>query len=229
MTNITCLVRLPRINQGKALHATSYDFYGRFLSLCFSFSSHAVRLDWQMWFAALGNPQSNLWFLNLIRKLLDNCRPVQHLVGDPKLLSGRKLVKIRAMLYHYDFTRLETEWNQGIPGTKLLNTTDWTRDIFRRPQQYWQRQFSRMYLNEVTQGESVLEHLSRYGYSGFCDPHMQCQIFRNRWCHLAFLVRKHNFHLVPILLLCMSSYLSYRRTKRVVHCQTRTMPKEKIQ
>ena len=183
-----------------------------------------------MWFAALGNPQSNLWFLNLIRKLLDNCHPVQHLVGDPKLLSGHRLVKIRARLYHYDFTRLETEWNRGIPGTKLINTTDWTHDIFRRPEQYWHRQFSRMYLSEVAQGDSGLEgHLSRYGYPSLCDPQIQCQVFRNRWCHFAFLIRKQNFHLVPILLLCMYSYLSYRRTKRMIQCQTRTLPTKKIQ
>ena len=98
-----------------------------------------------MWFAALGNPQSNLWFLNLILKLLDDCSPVKLLLGDSKLLRDRKLVKIRAKLYHYDFTRLDTEWSRAIPGVKLTNTTS----ILQRPDQYWYREFSRMYMGEV--------------------------------------------------------------------------------
>jgi hypothetical protein len=154
-----------------------------------------------MWFAALGNPQSNLWFLNLIQKLLDNCHPVQHLVGDSNLLrSGRTLVKVRAKLYHYDFTRLETEWNRGIPGVQLVNTTDWMRDLFRRPEQYWQRHFSRMYLDEIIKDDPGLEkYLSHYRYSRFCESQPKC---RTSWCRAASLIRKCNFHLVPILLLC---------------------------
>ena len=29
------------------------------------------RLDWQMWFAALGNFRQNLWFVGFVRRLLD--------------------------------------------------------------------------------------------------------------------------------------------------------------
>ena len=36
---------------------------------CFS-APHQPRLDWQMWFAALGNYQHNPWFLNLVYRLL---------------------------------------------------------------------------------------------------------------------------------------------------------------
>lgn len=100
------------------------------------------RLDWQMWFAALGTPQSSLWFLNLVKKLLDNCGPVQHLVGD-SVLRDKNLVKVRAKLYHYDFTRFDTEWNRDIPGAWVIsNATDWI------PTQYWNRRFVRMYLGE---------------------------------------------------------------------------------
>lgn len=173
-----------------------------------------------MWFAALGNPQSNLWFLNLIQKLLDNCHPVQHLVGDFNLLSGRKLVKVRAKLYHYDFTRLETEWNQGIPGVQLVHTTDWTRGLFQRPEQYWQRHFSRMYLDEISRDDPGLQkHLSGYGYSRFCDSKRNCH---NSWCHSALLIREYNFHLVPILLLC--AYLFHQGIVR--HRITRKSTKE---
>ena len=33
---------------------------------------HQPRLDWQMWFAALGSYQHNPWFLNLVYRLLMN-------------------------------------------------------------------------------------------------------------------------------------------------------------
>jgi hypothetical protein len=218
---MVCLARLPLINHGKHCMLQSSLYVRLLLAFVFSFFSPCcLRLDWQMWFAALGNAQSNLWFLSLIRKLLDNCHPVQHLVGDFNLLSGRKLVKIRAKLYHYDFTRLETEWNRDIPGVQLLNTTDWTRDIFQRPEQYWKRQFSRMYLVEIARDDPGLEkHLSRYGYSRFCDTQPKC---RNSWCHAAFLVRKYNFHLVPILLLCV--YMFHQGMIR--HTISRKMRKE---
>jgi hypothetical protein len=60
------------------------------------------RLDWQMWFAALGSYQENTWVGGLIYRLL---------TGEPSVL---KLLKsspfpapphyIRAMLYDYQFT-----------------------------------------------------------------------------------------------------------------------------
>ena len=35
---------------------------------------HQPRLDWQMWFAALGSYQHNPWLLNLVYRLLMNER-----------------------------------------------------------------------------------------------------------------------------------------------------------
>lgn len=77
---------------------------------------HQPRLDWQMWFAALGQARQNPWFTRLIFRLLE---------GSPDVL---KLIKynpfpdappkyIRALLYDYHFTdnkrRKETgEWWQ---------------------------------------------------------------------------------------------------------------------
>lgn len=64
---------------------------------------HQPRLDWQMWFAALGFPESNPWFLALLNHLLE---------GEPAVLS--LLAKnpfpnvppryIRGVLYDYRFT-----------------------------------------------------------------------------------------------------------------------------
>ncbi len=60
------------------------------------------RLDWQMWFAAMGTPRQYPWTLNLVWKLLHN---------DPGALSlfaanpfpGHPPRYIRATLYHYWF------------------------------------------------------------------------------------------------------------------------------
>ena len=38
------------------------------------------RLDWQMWFAALGSYQNNVWFISLVDKLLENCESVVSLM-----------------------------------------------------------------------------------------------------------------------------------------------------
>lgn len=169
-----------------------------------------VRLDWQMWFAALGNAQSILWFLNLVQKLLNNCRPVQHLVGDPKLLSDRKLVKLRATLYHYDFTRLDTEWNRRIPNAELINSST-PLDILRFPKQYWTRQVVRTYLGAIPHGHPDLaKHLLRYGYTSLCMED-SCE---SQWCVLELFVRKYNLHVVPVLLLAM--YFVCRQVETLV-------------
>jgi predicted DCC family thiol-disulfide oxidoreductase YuxK len=61
------------------------------------------RLDWQMWFAALGNYQENPWFQNFCVRLLE---------GSPQVLAllkhnpfpGKPPRYIRAEFYNYEFT-----------------------------------------------------------------------------------------------------------------------------
>ena len=61
------------------------------------------RLDWQMWFAALGGPRENPWFLNFEMRLLENPPEVLALMGrNPFPKSPPKY--IRALLYEYHFT-----------------------------------------------------------------------------------------------------------------------------
>jgi lipase maturation factor 1 len=61
------------------------------------------RLDWQMWFAALGNPRYNQWFFRFELRLLQNSPPVLALLGhNPFPDAPPKYV--RAMLYEYHFT-----------------------------------------------------------------------------------------------------------------------------
>ncbi len=61
------------------------------------------RLDWQMWFAALGNYQENQWAGGLIYRLLTGEKSVLALLGPPPFHKPPRF--IRALLYEYDFTR----------------------------------------------------------------------------------------------------------------------------
>jgi hypothetical protein len=61
------------------------------------------RLDWQMWFAALGNDRQNPWFEAFCERLLQGAPEVLALLEDnPFPAQPPKL--IRASLYHYRFT-----------------------------------------------------------------------------------------------------------------------------
>jgi hypothetical protein len=64
---------------------------------------HQPRLDWQMWFAALGTPQQNPWFGGLIIRLLQGSRDVNRLLAkNPFPYEPPRY--IRAMFYRYRFT-----------------------------------------------------------------------------------------------------------------------------
>jgi uncharacterized membrane protein YphA (DoxX/SURF4 family) len=61
------------------------------------------RLDWQMWFAALGSVEQNPWFFRLEYSLLKNSPPVVGLLArNPFPKDPPKF--IRAQLYQYHFT-----------------------------------------------------------------------------------------------------------------------------
>ena len=52
---------------------------------------HQPRLDWQMWFAALGDAQANPWFQNLVFRLLQGSPPVLALLeAKPVSLIARR-------------------------------------------------------------------------------------------------------------------------------------------
>jgi hypothetical protein len=70
------------------------------------------RLDWQMWFAALGNYRENPWLVRFLLKLLEGSRPVLALMErDP--FGGRPPKHIRAMVYEYRFTSMDELWRTG--------------------------------------------------------------------------------------------------------------------
>jgi hypothetical protein len=73
---------------------------------------HQPRLDWQMWFAALGSYRTNPWIVNLAVRLLDGSPSV------PPLLANNPFPQhpprfVRATVYRYTFTDFETRRRTG--------------------------------------------------------------------------------------------------------------------
>jgi len=73
---------------------------------------HQPRLDWQMWFAALGTPQQNPWFGGLIIRLLQGSADVSRLLAyNP--FPDQPPRYIRASFYRYRFTTREEHRRSG--------------------------------------------------------------------------------------------------------------------
>jgi hypothetical protein len=71
---------------------------------------HQPRLDWQMWFAALGVFQQNGWFVNMVARLLEGSPPVIALLERNPFPDAPPRY-IRAQLYEYTFTKSgERNW-----------------------------------------------------------------------------------------------------------------------
>jgi len=64
---------------------------------------HQPRLDWQMWFAALGDYQSDPWIVRFMARLLQGSPEVLGLLGHNPFPGGAPRY-VRAQLYQYCFT-----------------------------------------------------------------------------------------------------------------------------
>jgi predicted DCC family thiol-disulfide oxidoreductase YuxK len=73
---------------------------------------HQPRLDWQMWFAALGAPQQNPWFGRLVVRLLQGSRDVSRLLARNPF-PDQPPRYIRASFYRYRFTTVEEHRQSG--------------------------------------------------------------------------------------------------------------------
>ncbi len=73
---------------------------------------HQPRLDWQMWFAALGSYRDNLWFVAFAERLLEGSKPVLALL-ETNPFPDRPPRFVRAMVYEYSFTDWETHRRSG--------------------------------------------------------------------------------------------------------------------
>jgi predicted DCC family thiol-disulfide oxidoreductase YuxK len=73
---------------------------------------HQPRLDWQMWFAALGSYRENPWFVRLIVRLLEGSQDVSRLLAKNPFPRDPPRY-IRAMFYRYRFTTLRERRETG--------------------------------------------------------------------------------------------------------------------
>jgi hypothetical protein len=70
------------------------------------------RLDWQMWFAALGDFRQNRWFLVFCQRLLEGSSDTTELLAhNPFADSPPKY--LRAQVYMYEFTTREERQTSG--------------------------------------------------------------------------------------------------------------------
>jgi hypothetical protein len=73
---------------------------------------HQPRLDWQMWFAALGSVEQNPWFLHFLQSLLRGSHHVEALLGNNPFPDEPPLA-VRAIEYDYRFTTPELRAASG--------------------------------------------------------------------------------------------------------------------
>jgi predicted DCC family thiol-disulfide oxidoreductase YuxK len=73
---------------------------------------HQPRLDWQMWFAALGDWRSSPWYLNFCQRLLEGSRPVLALLENNPFPEAPPRY-VRGVLYEYHFTDAATRRTSG--------------------------------------------------------------------------------------------------------------------
>ncbi len=81
---------------------------------------HQPRLDWQMWFAALGDCQGSPWLPGLFRRLLEGSPPVLGLLAADPFPEGPPRY-VRALVHDYRFTDAAERatsgrwWKRGEP------------------------------------------------------------------------------------------------------------------
>ncbi len=73
---------------------------------------HQPRLDWQMWFAALGSARRELWFQNFMLRLLENDPAVTRLLARNPF-PDQPPRYVRAILFKYEFTSAAEHRSSG--------------------------------------------------------------------------------------------------------------------
>lgn len=73
---------------------------------------HMPRLDWQMWFAALGDCRANPWFLRFQKKLLEGEDDVIALMADDPF-DGEPPTYLRTTLWQYEFSSPDQKADTG--------------------------------------------------------------------------------------------------------------------
>jgi hypothetical protein len=96
---------------------------------------HQPRLDWQMWFAALGSYQNNPWLLSFAYRLLTGQKEVLNLIDKERIPFSRPPLYIRARLYMYKYSTHDDD-----------------------AQIWWKRTFDHQYLHPVNK-KSLSQYL----------------------------------------------------------------------
>ena len=94
---------------------------------------HQPRLDWQLWFAALGNFDSNDWFAAFIARLQAGSPDVLRLLKYSPFPPDNPPQYIRAQVYEYTFSTPEQKRATGV---------------------WWQREYRYDYMPVVMSAES---------------------------------------------------------------------------
>ncbi|XP_072922808.1 lipase maturation factor 2a isoform X1 [Hemitrygon akajei] len=114
---------------------------------------HQPRLDWQMWFAALGHHKQSPWFTSFVHGLLQGKADVIRLVQVDKSkypFSTKPPTYVRAQLYKYWYTKYGTD----------SSLKDW-----------WTRRHVEEFFPSVTLGDPNLESLlHEYGFKDKAFP-----------------------------------------------------------
>jgi len=78
---------------------------------------HQPRLDWQMWFAALGECRGNPWFLAFQQRLLEGSKPVLALLADnPFPAHPPRFVRSTVDAYHFTPAGAQGYWTREPQG-----------------------------------------------------------------------------------------------------------------
>ena len=112
-------------NDGQTWKAYNFKYKPQELSERPRFvAPHQPRLDWQMWFAALGNYRQNKWFINFCIRLLEGKREVLDLL-ESNPFPDQPPKYIRATTFDYRFTDFRTKrtqhtwWRREVKGEYL--------------------------------------------------------------------------------------------------------------
>jgi hypothetical protein len=152
---------------------------------------HQPRFEWRMWFAALGSVQHNAWLVSFVDKILAGCPSVINLLDEHDLIAKKKRIQmVRAQLYEYDFTRLDTEWARSIPGVHILGADDGAA--------WWKRKAVGQYLPAIdSNNESLKAFLQHAGYSACRAEDERCYAVGPS-CQVAYFLRR-IFSVNPLL------------------------------
>jgi predicted DCC family thiol-disulfide oxidoreductase YuxK len=80
---------------------------------------HQPRLDWQLWFAALGTVYDNPWVVNVMERILEGSKPVLELFASNPF-PDKPPKYVRALFYQYKFSTPEEKKTTGAWWSRTL-------------------------------------------------------------------------------------------------------------